>query len=96
MNMHLHIDAGILIDGTNELLPESEKDYSETQANLIVLVTEFAEDPNQCSEEPKATFEQCPRRQAPVHNPIIFTPYIHLTICICCNNFYCAFTFSRS
>ena len=72
MNMHLHIDAGILIDGTNELLPESEKDYSETQANLIDLLTEFAEDPNQCSEEPKATFEQCPRRQAPVHNPIIF------------------------
>ena len=71
MNMHLHIDAGILIDGTNELLPESEKDYSQTQANLIVLLTEFAEDPNKCSEEPKATFEQCPRRQAPVHNPII-------------------------
>ena len=72
MNMHLHIDAGILIDRTNELLPESEKDYSETQANLIDLLTEFAEDPNQCSEEPKATFEQCPRRQAPVHDSIIF------------------------
>ena len=72
MNMHLPIDAGILIDGTNELLLESEKDYSETQANLIDLLTEFAEDPNQCSEEPKATFEQCPRRQAPVHDPIIF------------------------
>ena len=71
MNIHLHIDAGILIDGTNELLPESEKDYSETQANLIGLLTEFAADPNQCSEEPKATFEQCPRRQAPVHSPII-------------------------
>ena len=70
--MHLHIDAGILIDETNELLPESEKDYSETQANLIVLLTEFAEDPNQYSEEPKATFEQCPRSQAPVHNPFIF------------------------
>ena len=57
MNMHLHIDAGILIDGTNELLPESEKDYSETQANLIDFLTEFAEDPNQCSEESKAIFE---------------------------------------
>ena len=71
MNMHLHIDAGILIDGTNELLPESEKDYCEAQTNLTELLIEFAEDPNQCSEEPKATFEQCPRRQAPVHNPII-------------------------
>ena len=71
MNMHLHIDADILIDWTNELLPESEKDYSEAQANLTEFLTEFAEDPNQCSEEPKATFEQCPRRQAPVHNPII-------------------------
>ena len=75
MNMHLHIDVDILSDWTNELLPESEKDYSETQANLIVLLTEFAEDPNQCSEEPKATFEQCPRRQDPVHNPIIFALY---------------------
>ena len=69
--MHLHIDAGILIDWTNELLPESKKDYSEAQANLTEFLTEFAKDPNQCSEEPKATFEQCPRRQAPVHNPII-------------------------
>ena len=73
--MHLHIDAGIVIDGTNELLPESEKDYSETQANLIVLLTEFAEDLNQCSEEPKATFKQCQRRQAPEHNPTIFPNY---------------------
>ena len=70
--MHLHIDVDILIDWTNELLPESEKDYCEAQANLTELLTEFAEDPNQCSEEPKATFEQCPRRQAPVHDPIIF------------------------
>ena len=92
MNMHLHIDAGILIDGTNEFLPESEKDYSETQANLIVLLTEFADDPNQCSEEPKATFEQCPRRQVPVHNPLFYR-VIHLTIRMCCNNFICAFTF---
>ena len=87
MNMHLHIDAGILIDGTNELLPESEKDYSETQANLIDLLTEFAEDPNQCSEEPKATFEQCPRRQAPVHDPIILRIIFILLFCICCNIF---------
>ena len=53
MNMHLHIDVDILSDWTNELLPEHEKDYCEAQVNL----TEFAEDPNQCSEEPNATFE---------------------------------------
>jgi len=72
MNMHLHIDAGILINVTNELLPEPKKDYCEAQVNLTELLTEFAEDPNQCSGESKATFEQCPRRKAPVHNPIIF------------------------
>ena len=55
--MHLHIDADILIDWTNELLPESEKDYCEAQANLTELLTEFAEDSNQCSEEPKAAFD---------------------------------------
>ena len=49
-----------------------EKDYCEAQVNLTELLTEFAEDPNQCSVESKATFEQCPRRQAPMHNPIIF------------------------
>ena len=70
--MHLHIDVDILSDWTNELLPEHEKDYCEAQVNLTELLTEFAEDPNQCSGESKATFEQCPRRQAPVHNPFIF------------------------
>ena len=54
--MHLHIDADILIDWTNELLPESKKDYSEAQANLTEFLTEFAKDPNQCSEESKANF----------------------------------------
>ena len=57
MNMHLHIDVDILRDWTNELLPEHEKDYCEAQANLNKLLTEFAEDPNQCSEESKAIFE---------------------------------------
>ena len=68
--MHLHIDVDILIDWTNELLPKSEKDYCEAQVNLTELLIEFAEDPNQCSGESKATFEQCPRRHAPVHNPL--------------------------
>jgi len=76
MNTHLHIDVDILSDWTNELLPVHEKDYCEAQVNLTELLTEFAEEPNQCSEEPKATFEQCPRRQAPVHNSLFSADYL--------------------
>ena len=72
-----------LLDGDYELVPAS----TTTPESVSLNYTDLNQDPNQCSEEPKANFEQCPRRQAPVHNPIIFTPYIHLTICICCNNF---------
>jgi len=45
-----HIDSTTLADGTYELVPESESEQREAQANL----TEAAEDPNQSSEEPKA------------------------------------------
>jgi len=45
-----HIDSTTLADGTYELVPESESEQREAQANL----TEVAEDPNQSSEEPKA------------------------------------------
>ena len=88
----MHIETINLLDGDYELVPAN----TTTPESVSLICTDLNQDPNQCSEEPKANFEQCPRRQAPVHNPIIFTPYIHLTICICCNNFYCAFTFSRS
>jgi len=47
-----HIDSTTLADGTYELVPESESEQREAQANL----TEAAEDPNQSSEEPKANF----------------------------------------
>jgi len=57
MNTHWHIDVDILSDWTNELLSEYEKDYCEAQVNLTELLTDFAEDPNQCSEESKAIFE---------------------------------------
>ena len=51
----------------NELVPKSENQLHEAQANL----TKVAEDPDQRSEEPKANF--CVGRQAPVHLiPIIF------------------------
>ena len=49
-----HIDSTTLADGTYELVPESESEQREAQANL----TEVAEDPNQSSEEPKASFAQ--------------------------------------
>ena len=88
----MHIETVNLLDGDYELVPAN----TTTPESVSLNYTDLNQDPNQYSEEPKATFKQCPRRQAPVHNPIIFTPYIHLTICICCNNFYCAFTFSRS
>ena len=41
-----------LADGTYELVPESESEQREAQMNL----TEATEDPNQSSEEPKASY----------------------------------------
>jgi len=49
-----HIDTTTLADGTYELVPESESEQREAQVNLI----EVAEDPNQVSEEPKASYAQ--------------------------------------
>ena len=88
----MHIEMVNLLDGDYELVPAN----TTTPESVSLNYTDLNQDPNQCSEEPKATFKQCPRRQAPVHNPIIFRVIIHLSICICCNNFYCAFMFSRS
>ena len=51
-------------------MPKTNNKVHEAQANL----TKVAEDPDQCSEEPKANF--CLGRQAPVHLvPIIFLIY---------------------
>ena len=44
----------ILTDGMYELVLESESEHREAQVNL----TEVAEDPNQSSEEPKASYAQ--------------------------------------
>ena len=43
-----------LADGTYEPVPESESEQHDAQVNL----TEIAEDPNQSSEEPKASLAQ--------------------------------------
>ena len=45
-----HIDTTDLVDGTYELIPESEGVDPEVQVNAAVLT----EDPDQSSEEPKA------------------------------------------
>ena len=47
-----HIESTTLADGTYELVPESESEQREAQANL----TEAVEDPNQNSKEPEASF----------------------------------------
>ena len=49
-----HIDTSTLTNGTYELVPEFESEPREAQVNL----TEATEDPNQSSEEPKASFAQ--------------------------------------
>ena len=49
-----HVDSSTLADGTDKLVPESKSEQREAQVNL----TEAAEDPNQSSEEPMASFAQ--------------------------------------
>jgi len=46
----LHIDTTVLVDGTYELIPESEGGDPKAQVNTVVLT----EAPDQSSEEPKA------------------------------------------
>jgi hypothetical protein len=52
--MCIHIESTILADGTYELIPEPESEQRKAQINL----TEVFEDPNQSSEEPKASTAQ--------------------------------------
>lgn len=47
-----------LLDGDYELVPAN----TTTPESVSLNYTDLNQDPNQCSEEPKATFEQCPRR----------------------------------
>ena len=67
----MHIETENLLDGGYELVPAN----TTTPESVSLNYTDLNQDPNQCSEEPKATFEQCPRRQAPVHNSIIYALY---------------------
>ena len=72
----MHIETINLLDGDYELVPAN----TTTPENVSLNCTDLNQDLNQCSEEPKATFEQCPRRQAPEHNPTIFRIIIQLSI----------------
>ena len=63
----MHIETVNLLDGDYELVPANIT----TPESVSLICTDLNQDPNQCSKEPKATFEQCPRRQALVHNHII-------------------------
>ena len=88
----MHIEMINLLDGEYELVPAN----TTTLESVSLICTDLNQDPNQCSEEPKAIFEQCPRRQAPEHNPTIFPNY-HSAVYLLkyCNILFSALKFSR-
>ena len=51
----MRIEPVYLIDGDYELVPAN----TATPESASLNYTDLNQDPNQCSEEPKATFEQC-------------------------------------
>jgi hypothetical protein len=63
--MCIHVELASFADGTYELVPESESEQREAQLNQ----NEITEDPNQSSEEPKASFAQEGKSRS--INPII-------------------------
>ena len=67
----MHIETINLLDGDYVLVPAN----TTTPESVSLIYTDLNQDPNQCSEEPKDTFKQCQRRQAPEHNPTIFPNY---------------------
>ena len=50
----IHIETANLADGTYELVPTHEADTADAQVNALELI----QDPNQSSEEPKASSVQ--------------------------------------
>ena len=78
-----HIDTSTLADGTYELVPKSESEPREAQVNL----TEVAEDPNQSSEEPKASFAQEGKTRSIIPYFRLMQVYFHIYL------WYCAFRF---
>ena len=76
-----HIDSTTLADGTYELVPESKSEQREAQVNL----TEATEDPNQVSEEPKASYTQEGKPQSMTYYFQLYATYcfyilVHLSL----------------
>ena len=69
----MHIETVNLLDGDYELVPANTTTPESDSLNY----TDLNQDPNQCSEEPKANFAQegKPRCMIP-----LFSRYLHLTI----------------
>ena len=88
----IHIDSDHLSEGIYELVPTNENEPAESRLNLTDLnLIELNQDPDQCSEEPKANFTHEGKLRC--INPIIFV-YIYIySFNICCNKFICPFKF---
>ena len=76
-----HIDSSTLADGTHELVPESKSEQREAQVNI----TEATEDPNQVSEEPKASYAQDDKRRSMTYYFQLYATYcfyilVHLSL----------------
>ena len=74
----IHIKSTSPADGTSELISESEIEQQE--ANLYL--TELNQDPDQCSEEPKATFDRAqegkPRCIITLFSALILSNYSYM------------------
>ena len=77
-----------LADGEYELVPADSCVAQEVNLNC----TKLAQDLGQAPEDSQPDSAQEGKPRCITH---YFPHYIHLTIRICCNNFICAFTFSR-
>ena len=85
----MHIEMINLLGGDYELVPAN----TTTPESVSLNFTDLNQDPNQCSEEPKATFEQCPRRQAPVHYALFSELLFIYVFILCCNSFFLHLSF---
>ena len=84
----MHIESVNLVDGDYELVPSDS--LAATDVNLNC--TNMNQDLGQAPEDSQFDSAQEGKPRRITH---YFPRYIHLTIRICCNNFICAFMFSR-